>query len=297
MESKPSQTKNSSASIHPDTRLGTVHLTVSNLSRSLAFYERVIGLRVHAHTDGIAHLGAGGADLLTLSEQPGARTHLRGYTGLYHFAILVPSRLELARALRRMLEARTPMDGYSDHKVSEALYLPDPDGNGIEVYCDRPRSEWFDAQGNFRMATDPLDIESVLRELRAHPEPADRMDPATVIGHIHLHVAHIGQAEQFYVGALGFELMARYGPSASFVSAGGYHHHVGFNTWAGVGAPPPPPNSVGLRYFEVRLPNPEALAQTVKRLRAAGVTALEERSNGVLVRDPSQNAMLLTLAP
>jgi catechol 2,3-dioxygenase len=284
-----------SASIHPNTRLGVVHLTVSNLNRSLAFYERVIGLHIHGRADGVARLGAGGADLLTLTEQPGARTHLRGHTGLYHFAILVPSRLELARALRRMAEARVPMDGYSDHKVSEALYLPDPDGNGIEVYRDRPRAEWFDAQGNFRMATDPLDIEGVLSELRARPEPADRMDPATVIGHIHLHVAHIGQAEQFYVGALGFDLMARYGPSASFVSAGGYHHHIGFNTWAGVGAPPPPPGSVGLRYFEIKLPNREALAQTVNRLRASEVTALEERSDGILVRDPSQNAMLLTL--
>jgi len=287
-----------SASIHPDTRLGAVHLTVSNLDRSLPFYERVIGLHVHSRTDGVARLGAlrrsegGGQDLLVLTEQPGARTHLRGHTGLYHFAILVPSRLELARALRRMAEARVPMDGYSDHKVSEALYLPDPDGNGIEVYCDRPRAEWFDAQGRFRMATDPLDIEGVLSELRARPEPADRLDPATVIGHVHLHVAHIAQAERFYVGALGFDLMARYGPSASFVSAGGYHHHLGFNTWAGVGAPPPPPNAVGLRYFEIKLPTPEALAQTLDRLRAAGV-ALEEQEQGLLVRDPSQNAMLL----
>lgn len=274
--------------------MGAVHLTVSDLSRSLPFYEHVIGLRVHARANGVARLGAGGADLLVLTEQPGARTHLRGHSGLYHFAILVPSRLELARALRRMAEARTPMDGYSDHKVSEALYLPDPDGHGIEVYRDRPRADWFEARGNFRMATDPLDLEGVLGELRAAPEPADRMDPATVIGHVHLHVAHMAQAEQFYVGGLGFDLMARYGPSASFVSAGGYHHHLGMNTWAGVGAPPPPPDSVGLRYFEVKLPNTDAFTQTVDRLRSASVT-LEEQEPGVLVRDPSQNAMLLTL--
>jgi catechol 2,3-dioxygenase len=298
--------------IHPDARLGAVHLTVSDLDRSLKFYLPVLGFQVHERQNGVARLGAGlppvadprwpgaiapgtggGDDLLVLTEQPGAQRFIRGHSGLYHFAVLVPSRLELARSLRRMSEAQTPLDGFSDHLVSEAIYLPDPDGNGIEVYRDRPRSEWYDARGQFRMGSEPLDIRGILAELTARPEPADNLDPATVIGHIHLHVAHLAQAEQFYHGALGFDLMMRYGPTASFVSAGGYHHHIGFNTWAGVGAPPPPPDAVGLRHFEVRLPNDDALSRTVDRARAAGL-GIEERAEGLLVRDPSQNAVMLT---
>ncbi len=282
-------------SIHPKASIGAVHLTVSDLGRALNFYQPVLGFQLHKRDNGVAHLGAGGADLLVLTEQPGAQRFIRGRSGLYHFAVLVPSRLELARSLRRMAEAQVLLEGFSDHLVSEAIYLPDPDGNGIEVYRDRPRSEWRDARGNFRMGSEPLDIDGVTAELNAHPEPAGQLDPATVIGHVHLHVADIAQAEQFYLGALGFDLMARYGPTASFVSAGGYHHHLGFNTWAGVGAPPPPPDAVGLRHFEVRLPNAEAINQTVDRARAAGLT-MEERADGLLVRDPSHNALVLRQA-
>jgi catechol 2,3-dioxygenase len=289
-------TQASTQSIHPDTHIGAVHLTVADLDRALNFYLPVLGFQLHQRDAerGMARLGAGGPDLLVLTEQPGAQRFLRGRTGLYHFAVLVPSRLELARSLRRMAEAQVPLEGFADHLVSEAIYLPDPDGNGIEVYRDRPRSDWYDARGNFRMATDPLDVEGVMAELNAHSEPADKLDPATVIGHIHLHVADIAQAEKFYLGALGFERMARL-PTASFVSAGGYHHHIGFNTRAGVGAPPPPANAVGLRHFEVHLPNAEALNQTADRVRAAGLT-LEEHADGLLVRDPSQNALVLTQA-
>jgi catechol 2,3-dioxygenase len=279
-------------SIHPATRLGAVHLTVSDLSRSLPFYQQVLGFQLHRRENGVARLGAGGENLLTLTEQPGAQRFIRGHSGLYHFAVLVPSRLELARSLRRMAEAQVRLDGFSDHRVSEALYLPDPDGNGIEVYRDRPRDEWYDTRGNFRMATDPLDIDGVLGELAGQPEPSALLDRGTVIGHVHLHVAHIAESEQFYLNGLGFDRMARYGPSASFVSAGGYHHHLGLNTWAGEGAPPPPPNAVGLRYFEVRLPSTHALNLTVDRARSAGLQ-LDECENGLLARDPSQNVLLL----
>jgi catechol 2,3-dioxygenase len=282
----------STSSIHPDATIGAVHLTVSDLEQSLSFYLAVLGFQLHRREAGLAYLGAGGAELLVLSARPGAQRFIRGRTGLYHFAVLAPSRLELARALRRIVAAQVPVDGFSDHTVSEAIYLPDPDGNGIEIYRDRPRSDWFDARGGFRMGTAPLDLEDLSSELDTHPEPADRLDPATVIGHVHLHVAGIPQAEGFYVGGLGFDLMARYGPAASFVSAGGYHHHIGFNTWAGVGAPPPPADAVGLRHFEVRLPDAEAFGQSADRARAAGLV-LEERAGGLLVRDPSQNAVLL----
>jgi catechol 2,3-dioxygenase len=281
-----------SESIAADTKIGAVSLTVSQLDRSLAFYQDVLGFKVHQLQGDTAHLGAGGPDLLILTQQPGAR-RVRGTTGLYHFAILVPSRLDLARSLQHFAQTRTPLQGFSDHLVSEAIYLADPDGNGIEIYRDRPRGEWPRDGKQIRMATDPLDVEGLLGELAGHDEPWNGLAAPTVIGHVHLHVAHIDTAKDFYCGVLGFDLMARYGPSALFVSAGGYHHHIGLNTWAGVGAPPPPADAVGLRHFVVLLPNEAELERVVERIRAAGM-ASEETAAGVLVRDPSMNALLLT---
>jgi len=153
-------------SIHPDAKIGAVHLTVANLDRSLDFYQNQLGFKLHRREGDTARLGAGGRDLLVLTQIPEA-PHPRGTTGLYHFAILVPSRLELARSLRRIAETRTPVQGFSDHLVSEAIYLPDPDGNGIEIYRDRPRDEWPRDDGRLRMATDPLDIDGILAELPA----------------------------------------------------------------------------------------------------------------------------------
>ena len=285
-----------SPSLHPDLALGYVHLTVSNLERSLSFYQQALGFKVHRRdaATGTAWLGAGGPDLLVLTELTGAkRSH--GTTGLYHFAILTPSRLELAQSLKRIAETRTPVGGFSDHYVSEAIYLPDPDGNGIEIYRDRPRADWRDAQGNFRMGTDPLDIDGVLSELDSRDDERGEwngLDPATKLGHMHLHVRSIPEAQAFYCDVLGFDLMMNIG-SALFVSAGGYHHHLGLNTWQGVGAPPPPPGSVGLRCFTVRLPNQAELDKVLDRVRAAGVL-IEEHAQGWLVRDPSQNAVVFT---
>ena len=288
-----------SESIHPDTTIGAVHLTVSNLDRSLSFYQQALGFIVHRREGDTAHLGvggpaqqeAGGPDLLVLTQRPDAR-RARGTTGLYHFAVLVPSRLELAQSLRRIGETRTPVQGFSDHLVSEAIYLSDPDDNGIEIYRDRPRSEWPHLDGQLQMATDPLDVDGVLAELAGHDEPWRGLHPQTVIGHMHLHVADIAKAEAFYCGVLGFDLMLRYGSSASFVSAGGYHHHIGLNTWAGVGAPPPPSDAIGLRYFVVRLPNGVELSRVADRVRQAG-SDREETQEGMFVRDPSQNGVLL----
>lgn len=283
-------------SLDADTALGQVHLTVSSLDRSLSFYQQALGFKVHRRdaATGTAWLGAGGPDLLVLTELTGAK-HSRGTTGLYHFAILTPSRLELAQSLKRIAETRTPVEGFADHYVSEAIYLPDPDGNGIEIYRDRPRADWRDAQGNFRMGTDPLDIDGVLSELDSGGDKRSEwngLDPATTLGHMHLHVRSIPEAKAFYCDVLGFDLLMNIG-SALFVSAGGYHHHIGLNTWQGVGAPPPPPGSVGLRYFTVRLPNQEELDKVLDRIRAASIL-VEEHPQGTLVRDPSQNAIVLS---
>jgi catechol 2,3-dioxygenase len=276
------------AVIDPAASIGSVHLTVSDLTRSVQFYESQLGFLVQRRDDRTAWLGAGGADLLVLSGREDA-PRVRGTTGLYHFAILVPTRGDLAGALRRLIATNTRMQGAADHGVSEALYLADPDGNGIEIYRDRPRAEWPYAGAQLRMGADPLDLDELFAE------PAEGGDSAalaagTVIGHVHLHVSRLDEAERFYVGVLGFELMQRYGPSALFVSAGGYHHHVGLNTWAGVGAPPPPPGAIGLRHFVVRLPTAAAVEEVAARLAAAGVPA-EAVEGGLLVRDPAGNAI------
>lgn len=284
----------SNASIHPDTTVGKVALTVPDLDRSVPFYQQVVGLQLHKREAGTAILGAGGQqEIVELSEDANARP-ARSTTGLYHLAIRVSSRLELARALRRLVEAQYPPQGFADHLVSEAIYLADPDGNGIEIYRDRDRSEWPYRNGQLQMATDPLDVQGLLAELESETGLPAYVDPATNLGHVHLQVNQIPQAEAFYCDVLGFELVTRYGPSASFVSAGGYHHHIGFNTWNSAGAPSPPPGSTGLRYFSVLLPHLEELERVAGRVRSADIPT-EETDNGLLVYDPAGNGVLLTV--
>lgn len=278
--------------IHPDTKIGDVHLTVSDLDNSLQFYQQSLGFRVRRREGDTAYLGAGAQDLLVLTQDPNAR-RLPRRTGLYHFAVLVPSRFELAQSLRRIAETRTPVEGFADHLVSEAIYLPDPDGNGIEIYRDRPRSQWRYSGDSIRMATDPLDLDDLLNELEGKDQPWQGLASGTTIGHMHLHVAHLGDTQDFYNKLLGFDLMASLAGSALFVSAGGYHHHIGLNTWQGVGAPPPPPGSIGLRYFTVRLPDEGEVEKVSKRVIQAGMP-VKEHPDGLLLRDPSSNGIVLT---
>lgn len=281
--------------IDGQTAVGPVRLTVADLGRALSFYEGVLGMRGARQPDGDYALSAGGATLLSLDERRGARPKPQRSTGLYHVAILMPSRAELARVIARLAETRYPLSGASDHLVSEALYLDDPDGNGLEIYADRPRDAWPKAGREVRMTVDPLDIDSILGELGGAPGPWEGLPAGTTIGHVHLHVADLRSAEAFYVGVLGFEVMQRFGNSALFVAAGGYHHHLGLNIWAGAGAPPPPPDAVGLRHYAVRLPDADALDALVGRVRAAGLP-LEATADGYFVRDPSQNGVLLVVA-
>jgi len=278
--------------LHIDTRLGFVHLTVSDLERSLAYYQRSLGMQVQRQDGQTAYLGAGEDNLLVLTEVPGARRFPRT-TGLYHFALLVPSKLELAKTLRNLVESGPGIDGASDHLVSEALYLSDPDGNGIEIYRDRPRETWQFDQEHVRMAVDPLDFRSLMAELENSPTDWHGLHPDTVLGHMHLHVSDLQAAQDFYTQVIGFDLMLSYGNSAAFLSAGGYHHHLGINTWNGVGAPPPPPESVGLRNFVIRVPGTEDLQALERRLQAADVP-FESRDGGFFVLDPSHNGVLIT---
>jgi catechol 2,3-dioxygenase len=285
--------------ISPLTSIGAVALTVSNLERSLKFYQDQLGFSLLDRQNNSAHLGLDGRPLLYLTGRPEARRFPRT-TGLYHFAILTPSRLELAKTLYHLAEKETPIEGAADHSVSEALYLSDPDGNGIEIYRDRPQAEWrHDPDGSTHMGTDPLDLDGLLGELHGDPPALNGLHPRTRIGHVHLHVSRLPESEHFYTDILGFNLMAHLGGTASFVSAGGYHHHIGLNTWVGVGALPPPPDSIGLRWFSVHLPDAAALDQVAGRIRQAGLPlpakgALgEDCPQGLLVYDPSQNGVLL----
>jgi catechol 2,3-dioxygenase len=283
---------NTAPTIDPATTVGAVHLTISDLDRSVRFYESHLGFVVHRRDLRTAWLGAGGPDLLILS-QSDAAPRVRGTTGLYHFAVLVPTRADLARALRRLVVTDTVLQGAADHGVSEALYLADPDGNGIEIYRDRPRPEWPVVGGRLHMGADPVDFDELLTEKSS--SDGTELARGTTVGHVHLHVSRLDDAERFYVGVLGFELMQRYGPSALFVSAGGYHHHIGLNTWAGVGAPPPPPGAIGLRHFDVLLPDDAAVAEVLARVRIADIP-VEDVDGGFLVRDPAGNALCITTA-
>ena len=280
--------------IAADTSLGAVSLTVSDLARSRAFYETALGLGVREADEGALAFGVpGGGDLVRLYGDASAPALDRRATGLYHLAILFPTRLDLAHALARLAEAHWSLDGVADHLVSEALYLSDPDGNGIELYRDRPRDEWRYADGQLEMATLPLDLRGLADGLTAADGPQPAAPAGTVIGHVHLQVASIPDAEAFYHGVLGFDVMTRGYPGALFVSAGGYHHHLGLNTWHSAGSGPAAPGTVGLRSYEVVLPDRAELDRVLDRVRAAGLPVDGPADGSAAVRDPSGNLVVL----
>ncbi len=276
--------------LHPQTSLGYVHLTITNMDRSLSFYQQALGFQLHHQERGTSYLGVGKEIVLALTEVPSAK-YVPRRTGLYHFAILTPSRKALANSLKNLLDTDTPLQGGADHLVSEALYLSDPDQNGIEIYRDRPRSEWQYVNGELVMGTEPLDYRGILNEVNGYSEDWKGLEPGTHLGHMHLHVADLTKAIKFYENILGFNFMINYMGTAAFLSVGGYHHHIGLNVWNGVGAPPPPPDSVGLRYFTVRLVNNSELEMLVARLTDHQID-FETTSEGLFVRDPSQNGIL-----
>jgi catechol 2,3-dioxygenase len=266
-------------------RLGAVHLQVAQLDRSLEFYQQVLGLRVVERGVSHAALAARGGDeiLVVLQERPGARPVRRGLLGLYHFAILLPSRAALGRFLRHAAALGVRV-GAGDHLVSEALYLADPDGLGIEVYADRPRSHWHRVGRALQMATDPVDVDGLLAE--AGDAPWEGMPAGTRMGHVHLHVGSLPEAERFYHTALGLDVMTRDYPGALFLGAGGYHHHVGTNTWAGAGALPAAEGEARLLAWTLTLPSAEALRAAAQQLAACGVPAEPSADGTLMVRDP-----------
>jgi len=279
------------------TQIGHTHLQVADLERARHFYKELVGFKEISRNRETAVLSATGkfpAHIL-LTARADAKPKPPRTTGLYHIAIRFPNRRELARVFRRLIENGWPFQGFADHLVSEALYLADPDNNGVELYTDRPREQWRWRNGAVEMATDPLDVEALLREVEKDTAPWEGVHPGADIGHVHLHVSDLQKAEAFYHGVLGFDVTQRSYPGALFVSAGGYHHHVGLNIWAGKGAPPPPPNAVGLLSFSINLPDLGTLQILKERLRAADFS-FEDRSTSVgqstiLTRDQDGNGV------
>lgn len=284
--------------IHPGTRLGRVHYTVADLERMVQFYRDVLGFRLLWREGDTAALGAGERELLRLTEVPGA-VRARRTTGLYHTAFLVPTRRELAHLVRRIIELQVPVHGHSNHGTHLAMYLPDPEGNGIELAWDFPREVWPMRDGLYLIEEAPrtgIDLGELLAEIQADSAPWDGLSPETVVGHVHLHVRDLDEAERFYHGVLGLGVTLRSRSfGAYFFSAGGYHHHVGTNIWHGVGAPLPPENATGLRYFTVVLPDPAELDRVAQRLEEAGI-ARAPSGEGIYVSDPSGIGLLLTAA-
>ena len=276
----------------PETlRLGPVHLTVSDLDRSIAFYENALGLQLHARELTRASLGTGGETLLVATQEPGAAPGGRT-AGLYHFALLFSSRQELARAVRRLAATRTRIEGASDHGVSEAIYLRDPDDNGIELYVDRPREAWpAPTQPGDRvgMYTIGLDLKDLLATI-AGEAPTEHAGPGLQTGHVHLHVGDVEKALAFYRDVLGLKVMGRL-DTAAFVSAGGYHHHLAFNVWLGRNVKPTPPRTAGLRHWTVLLDTLEQVDAVRAHARKAGLPIDERPDGGFLVRDPWQIAV------
>ena len=281
-------------SLPSNTRIGRVRLRVGDLERSLSFYRDVLGLGVSRDEGGRITLAAGnakagtgasGRDLLVLEERPGIgrRPARPATTGLYHAALLVPDRRELGRALLGLRQAGYPLRGMSDHAVSESLYLDDPDGNGLEIYADRPRSMWPVSNGVIQMTVDPMDVAGVMAAGRERPEPWTGLPSATTVGHVHFTVSNLEVAVDFYHEVIGFDLMMKI-PTLVAVSAGGYHHHLNLNTWAGERAPPDSDRVAGLSGWELVVPEEGARKALAGRLKSAG--ALDVSNGGLAGRDP-----------
>lgn len=283
-------TPNSAPALIPaEANLGAVHLTVTDIDRAIGFYADVLGLRIHERDTEIATLGDGDRVALSLRADLQARPAGR-HAGLYHVALLYPSRLELARVALRLTATRTSIEGASDHGTHEAIYLPDPDGNGVELAADRPQSEWPPLDELITAGgPQPLDLAGLLRLVESE-EPRPLAAEGVRIGHVHLHVNDLEAATRFYRNILGLDVTMRL-PHAVFLSFGGYHHHVGINVWRGVGIPGVPAQAVGMRHFTLSLP-PAALGAARARLEVAGVELIEH-AGGVLAHDPAGNGLLL----
>ncbi|MHA6261555.1 VOC family protein [Sporosarcina sp. CAU 1771] len=276
----------------PNTYVKHVNIKVQDLDRSLTFYQKVLGFQILEQTDKTAKLTTDGNTNILSLEQPENVVPQQGKTtGLYHFALLLPKRSDLADIVHHFIEIGFRF-GSSDHLVSEALYLSDPDGNGIEIYTDREPSEWTWTNGEVAMTVDPIDFTDLLSE--GKQTEWSGLPAGTIMGHIHLHVSELKKAEEFYTQGLGFEVVSRFGNQATFIATGKYHHQIALNTWAGVGAPTPPLNSVGLKSFSIVLADDTTRQNVIARLKDIGFSVTEENGS-FITHDSSGNQILLEI--
>ena len=277
------------------TSIDAVHLQVSDLQRSLSFYRHLLGFRVIRSQGGDAWLSATGEEpgLIRLTERAGAGRPPPRATGLFHVAYRAPDRAGLGRWLHRLLDTKTPLQGASDHGVSEALYLADPDGLGVELYCDRPRDRWPFRGQYVAMVSEHLDTADLLAQSKG--QTWDGADPATDIGHVHLCVSSLERAESFYVDAVGFDITQRDLPGALFLAAGGYHHHVATNTWRSAGGAPVPEDSARLVSYTLGVSSEDDVSSVRGRLETTGAT-VEKSVEGIVTRD-SDGMTLIVRAP
>lgn len=276
----------------PNVYVTEIVLKVEDIKRSLQFYRNIIGLNILGQEDKEVILTADGVrPLVTLVQPENVIPKLPRRTGLYHFAILLPNRIDLGLFLKNIKDMEYPLIGGSNHGVSEAIYLEDPDGNGIEVYVDTSESNWDRDGDKVNMVTEALDYMGLLKA--TGDKEWKGMPPETIIGHIHLHVADLEESLKFYE-ALGFKLVQNMRNSAYFVSTGGYHHHIGFNIWNGRGAAPLPENSAGMKYYTIKFPSEELLKEALKNLKSQNYEFTEEE-NSIFVYDPSHNLIQIKL--
>jgi len=277
--------------LHPDTTIGTVSLNIRDMKRSLDFYVDKLGFQVHRQAGQVAYLGVGEKDLLILNENPNAPT-IEMNAGLFHFAILVPSRLDLAKSLHRIALTNTPIQGASDHLVSEALYMADPDGIGIEIYRDRSQNEWTQKNGHLNIDTLPLDLQDILNQLSPEDMDWQGLPAGTTIGHVHLNTGRNTElSKRFYIDQLGFDMVMSVGGYWHFIATGGYHHHLGLRP-AGIRQNQ---ESVGLRWYSLEFADETALNTTITQLEATGVD-VSETEDGYHFYDHANNGVLLTTA-
>ncbi|SFF57727.1 catechol 2,3-dioxygenase [Halobacillus alkaliphilus] len=276
----------------PSTYVGTVELKVQELTKSIQFYTDVIGLQVIEQSEYKAVLSADGTRALLTIEQPSfIQPKAKATTGLYHFALLLPDRLSLAKVFKHLADRGIRL-GAADHLVSEALYLNDPDGNGIEIYRDRPSKTWTWHNGKVTMTVDPLDSKGLHKELSG--QDWQGLPTETIMGHIHLHVHDLDQARHFYCDGLGFEITSDQLNQALFLSSNGYHHHIGLNTWQGTNAPPASEENAGLKQYTLLFPNQAKRDQAIQRLQQLGYGA-DMQGGQTVVSDPSGNLVILAV--
>jgi catechol 2,3-dioxygenase len=273
----------------PASFVNHIHLKVGNITRSLDFYQKIVGFRIIEQQYNMVRLSSGGMEAIVTLEQPEKAVSLNPEeTGLFHIAFLLPTRSDLANMLRHLIHTGYPLHGASDHLVSEALYLSDPDGNGIEFYVDRDHNSWEWNKGSVNMATLPLDANHLM--LDVNPDGWGGLPEKTIIGHIHLRVADLAAVEPFYIKGFGFSIVSRFGSQSLFLSTCGYHHHIGLNTWNSNGGAIPDAASIGLKSFTISVPSKER-KKIQQRLKRLGFS-VEKAGSQYRAQDPSGNVVL-----